>query len=61
MRTILVSHRFRTLRMADVVVVLDNARVAEVGSHDELLARDGHCAELCQIQAQAYQMRNHLE
>ena len=47
----LVSHRFSTVRMADVIVVLDGARVAEVGSHDELMARGGRYAELYGIQA----------
>ena len=37
--TILVSHRFSTVRMADLIVVLDGARLVEVGTHDELLAR----------------------
>src|SRR5262249_47375410 len=37
--TILVSHRFSTVRMADLIVVLDGARLAEVGTHDELIAR----------------------
>ena len=53
--TILVSHRFSTVRMADLIVVLDGARVAEVGTHDELMARGGRYSELYQIQAQAYQ------
>ena len=52
--TILVSHRFSTVRMADLIVVLDGARIAEVGSHDELMARGGRYAELYQIQARAY-------
>jgi ATP-binding cassette subfamily B protein len=52
--TILVSHRFSTVRMADLIVVLDGARVAEVGSHDELMARGGRYFELYQIQATAY-------
>jgi ATP-binding cassette subfamily B protein len=52
--TILVSHRFSTVRMADLIVVLDGARVAEVGSHEELLARGGQYAELYGIQASAY-------
>ena len=52
--TVLVSHRFSTVRMADVIVVLDGARVADVGSHDELLARGGTYAELYAIQAAAY-------
>jgi ATP-binding cassette subfamily B protein len=53
--TILVSHRFSTVRMADLIVVLDGSRVAEVGSHDELMARGGRYAELYRIQAKAYQ------
>ena len=52
--TLLVSHRFSTVRMADIIVVLDGARVVEVGSHDELMAKAGHYAELYGIQAAAY-------
>ncbi len=52
--TILVSHRFSTVRMADLIVVLDGARVAETGSHEELLARDGRYADLYRIQAAGY-------
>jgi ATP-binding cassette subfamily B protein len=52
--TILVSHRFSTVRMADLIVVLDGARVAEVGRHDELVAKGGQYAELYGIQAAAY-------
>src|SRR5262249_55933432 len=52
--TILVSHRFSTVRMADLIVVLDGARVAEVGTHDELMTRSGQYAELYGIQAAAY-------
>jgi ATP-binding cassette subfamily B protein len=52
--TVLVSHRFSTLRMADLIVVLDGARVVEVGSHDELMARGGQYAELYGIQAAAH-------
>jgi ATP-binding cassette subfamily B protein len=52
--TILVSHRFSTVRMADLIVVLDGARVAEVGTHDELVAKGGQYAELYGIQAAAY-------
>ena len=50
----LVSHRFSTVRMADLIVVLDGARVVEVGSHDELMAQGGQYAELFAIQAGAY-------
>ena len=52
--TILVSHRFSTVRMADLIVVLQGARVTEVGSHDELIARGGAYAELYRIQAAGY-------
>ena len=52
--TILVSHRFSTVRMADLIVVLDGARLVEVGTHDELMAKNGQYAELYGIQAAAY-------
>jgi ATP-binding cassette, subfamily B, bacterial len=52
--TILVSHRFSTVRMADLIVVLDGARVAEFGTHEDLMARGGQYAELYGIQAAAY-------
>jgi len=52
--SLLVSHRFSTVRMADLIVVLDGARVVEFGSHDELIAADGTYAELYRIQAAAY-------
>jgi ATP-binding cassette subfamily B protein len=52
--TVLVSHRFSTVRMADFIVVLDGARVVETGTHDELMARNGQYAELYGIQAAAY-------
>jgi ATP-binding cassette subfamily B protein len=52
--TILVSHRFSTVRIADLIVVLDGARVAQVGGHDELMAKGGPYAELYRIQAAAY-------
>lgn len=52
--TILVSHRFSTVRMADVIVVLDGARVVEMGTHEELIAKGGQYSELYGIQAAAY-------
>lgn len=52
--TILVSHRFSTVRMADQIVVLNGARVAEVGTHEALMAKGGQYAELYGIQAAAY-------
>jgi ATP-binding cassette subfamily B protein len=52
--TVLVSHRFSTIRMADVIIVLDGAQVLEVGSHDELMALDNRYAELYHLQQAAY-------
>jgi ATP-binding cassette subfamily B protein len=52
--TILVSHRFSTVRMADLIVVLRGSRVVEVGTHDELMAREGTYSELYSIQAASY-------
>ncbi|GAB3430144.1 ABC transporter ATP-binding protein [Flindersiella endophytica] len=52
--TILVSHRFSTVRMADLIVVLDAGRIGEIGSHHELIARNGLYAELFELQARSY-------
>lgn len=52
--TVLISHRFSTVRMADMIVVLDQGRIMERGTHDELLAGNGRYAELYRLQAQAY-------
>jgi ATP-binding cassette subfamily B protein len=52
--TILVSHRFSTVRMADLIVVLDGARLVEVGTHEVLMAKRGQYSELYGIQAAAY-------
>ena len=52
--TVLVSHRFSTVRMADLIVVLDGARVVEVGTHEQLVAHRGQYRELYDIQAAAY-------
>ena len=52
--TILVSHRFSTVRMADVIVVVDGGKVLEVGGHDELMAQHGLYAELFTLQSSAY-------
>ena len=52
--TILVSHRFSTVRMADLIIVLDGAHLAEVGTHHELMAKGGQYSQLYGIQAAAY-------
>jgi ATP-binding cassette subfamily B protein len=55
--TVLVSHRFSTVRMADLIVVLDGGRVTETGSHEELMSSGGTYAELFQLQAKGYRER----
>ncbi len=52
--TVLVSHRFSTVRSAALILVIDGGGVTELGSHDELIVRDGLYAELYQMQARAY-------
>jgi ATP-binding cassette, subfamily B, bacterial len=52
--TVLVSHRFSTVRMADLIVVLEQGRIVETGDHDQLVAANGRYAELFDLQARAY-------
>jgi ATP-binding cassette subfamily B protein len=52
--TLLVSHRFSTVRMADLIVVLDQGRVAASGDHASLIRAGGLYAELYELQARAY-------
>ena len=53
--TILISHRFSTVRMADQIAVLDRGQIIERGTHAELLAAGGHYAQLFALQARGYQ------
>jgi ATP-binding cassette subfamily B protein len=52
--TVLVSHRFSTVRMADIILVVADGRIAEAGSHGDLMIADGLYAELFALQASAY-------
>ncbi|RDI34909.1 ABC transporter ATP-binding protein [Lentzea flaviverrucosa] len=52
--TLLVSHRFSTVRMADLIVVLDGGRIREIGSHEHLMAHPDLYAELYDLQSSAY-------
>lgn len=51
---VLISHRFSTVRMADRILVLDKGQMLEIGSHEELLEKDGRYAELFHLQAAGY-------
>ncbi len=52
--TVLVSHRFSTIRMADLIVVVDGGRIVQVGAHSELVRTGGLYASLYELQARAY-------
>jgi len=52
--TILISHRFSTVRMADRIYVLERGRVVEAGSHEELMQANGVYARMFSMQAEAY-------
>ena len=52
--TILISHRFSTVRMADQIVVLNNGHIIERGSHEELMQLHGRYAQLFTLQARGY-------
>ena len=53
--SIIISHRFSTVRMADHIIVLEKAKIIEEGSHQELLQANGQYATLFNLQAQGYQ------
>jgi len=52
--TLLISHRFSTVRMADAIAVLDKGRLKEFGTHKALMGKGGLYAELFELQASAY-------
>ena len=52
---VLISHRFSTVRMADRILVIEQGKLLEIGSHQELLALNGRYAELFNLQAKGYQ------
>jgi ATP-binding cassette subfamily B protein len=52
--TVFVTHRFSTVSMADLIVVLDHGRIVQQGTHHELMALDGAYAQMFQAQADAY-------
>ena len=52
--TILISHRFSTVRLADSICVLENGQVAELGSHDELMALGGRYRQMFELQASRF-------
>lgn len=53
--SVIISHRFSTVRMADRIAVLGNGQILEIGTHADLMAREGLYAELFNLQAQGYQ------
>jgi ATP-binding cassette, subfamily B, bacterial len=52
--TVIVSHRFSTVRTADLVAVMHEGRLVESGTHSELMARDGAYAAMYRVQAEGY-------
>jgi ATP-binding cassette subfamily B protein len=52
--TLLISHRFSTVRMADRILVLEGGKVAEEGPHDRLISNGGSYAEMFELQAAGY-------
>jgi ATP-binding cassette subfamily B protein len=51
---VLISHRFSTVRMADRILFLEDGKLLELGSHEELMEKDGKYASLFKLQAKGY-------
>ena len=49
-----ISHRFSTVRKADSILVLENGKVSESGTHQQLMAKNGTYARLFSLQAKSY-------
>lgn len=54
--TLLISHRFSTVRMADLIVVVANGQITETGTHQALMRAGSTYAELYRLQARAYRI-----
>jgi ABC-type multidrug transport system fused ATPase/permease subunit len=58
--SLLISHRFSTVKLADVIVVMDDGRIIECGAHAELMGLNGLYARMYSAQADLYHQNNHL-
>ena len=52
--TVIISHRFSTVRKAERIIVLDHGKIVESGTHDELIAKNGIYKEMFELQAEGY-------
>ena len=52
--TVIISHRFSTVRRAEKIIVLDHGKIIEQGTHSELIAQDGVYKEMFELQAEGY-------
>ena len=52
--TLIISHRFSTVRKAEKIIVLDHGKIVESGTHDDLIAKNGLYKEMFELQAEGY-------